>query len=41
MTIFSPAKHVWRVEDAARFAVLIDGAAFFDAVRPHRLLPSR
>ena len=33
MTIFTPGRTVWRIEDASRFAVLIDGAAFFGAVR--------
>jgi len=33
MTIFVPNANVWRVERANRFSVLIDGAAFFGAVR--------
>jgi phospholipase D1/2 len=33
MTIFVPGANVWRVERANRFSVLIDGAAFFAAVR--------
>jgi hypothetical protein len=33
MTIFVPNVNVWRVERADRFSVLIDGAAFFGAVR--------
>jgi phosphatidylserine/phosphatidylglycerophosphate/cardiolipin synthase-like enzyme/uncharacterized membrane protein YdjX (TVP38/TMEM64 family) len=32
-TILLPGRNVWRVEQAARAAVLIDGAAFFGAVR--------
>ncbi len=31
--ILSPGRNVWRVENASRAAVLIDGAAFFGAVR--------
>ncbi|WP_295137555.1 VTT domain-containing protein [uncultured Reyranella sp.] len=31
--LFQPGRTVWRVEHAARAAVLIDGAAFFAAVR--------
>src|SRR5262245_13300935 len=41
MTIFTAGQNVWRIEDAARFAVLIDGAAFFDAVRQAALRASR
>jgi phospholipase D1/2 len=33
MSIFKPGANVWKVEPARRFAVLIDGAAFFAAVR--------
>ena len=33
MTIFVPNTNVWRVEQAGRFSVLIDGAAYFGAVR--------
>ena len=33
MTIFVPHTNVWRVERAGRFSVLIDGAAYFGAVR--------
>lgn len=33
MTILRPGRNVWRIERAARAAVLIDGAAFFSAVR--------
>lgn len=33
MTIFVPNANVWRLERADRFSVLIDGAAFFGAVR--------
>jgi phosphatidylserine/phosphatidylglycerophosphate/cardiolipin synthase-like enzyme/uncharacterized membrane protein YdjX (TVP38/TMEM64 family) len=33
MPIFSPNANVWRIERANRFSVLIDGAAFFGAVR--------
>jgi phospholipase D1/2 len=32
-TILQPARNVWRIEDAARAAVLVDGASFFGAVR--------
>jgi len=32
-TILQPGRNVWRVERATRAAVLIDGAAFFGAVR--------
>jgi phosphatidylserine/phosphatidylglycerophosphate/cardiolipin synthase-like enzyme/uncharacterized membrane protein YdjX (TVP38/TMEM64 family) len=32
-SILKPGRNVWRVEQARRVAVLIDGAAFFDAVR--------
>src|SRR6188474_1525962 len=31
--ILRPNRNVWRIERAARAAVLIDGAAFFSAVR--------
>jgi phospholipase D1/2 len=31
--ILQPGRNVWRIEPAGRAAVLIDGAAFFDAVR--------
>jgi phospholipase D1/2 len=41
MTIFAAGQNVWRIEDAARFAVLIDGAAFFDAVRQAALRAKR
>ena len=33
MTIFVPNTNVWRVEQAGRFSGLIDGAAYFGAVR--------
>ncbi|HYR65323.1 MAG TPA: phospholipase D-like domain-containing protein, partial [Reyranella sp.] len=33
MTFLRPGDNVWRIERAARAAVLVDGAAFFDAVR--------
>jgi phospholipase D1/2 len=33
MSVLRPGRNVWRVERAARAAVLIDGAAFFEAVR--------
>ena len=33
MPILAPNRNVWRIERAARFAILIDGAAFFGAVR--------
>src|SRR4029079_7869791 len=33
MTLLQPGSNVWKVEPADRFAVLIDGAAFFAAVR--------
>jgi phospholipase D1/2 len=33
MSILDPTSNVWKVENADRFAVLIDGAAFFAAVR--------
>jgi phospholipase D1/2 len=33
MTIFVPNANVWRLERADRFSVLLDGAAFFGAVR--------
>ena len=33
MSLLRPGRNVWRVERAARAAVLIDGAAFFEAVR--------
>jgi phospholipase D1/2 len=33
MTLLKPGANVWKVERAGRFAVLIDGAAFFAAVR--------
>jgi phosphatidylserine/phosphatidylglycerophosphate/cardiolipin synthase-like enzyme/uncharacterized membrane protein YdjX (TVP38/TMEM64 family) len=33
MTLLKPGSNVWKVERASRFAVLIDGAAFFAAVR--------
>jgi phosphatidylserine/phosphatidylglycerophosphate/cardiolipin synthase-like enzyme/uncharacterized membrane protein YdjX (TVP38/TMEM64 family) len=32
-TILRPGRNVWRIEHASRAAVLIDGAAYFDAVR--------
>src|SRR4051794_4433298 len=32
-SILRPGRNVWRIEQARRVAVLIDGAAFFDAVR--------
>ena len=41
MTILALGRNVWRVEDANRFAVLIDGAAFFDAVRQAALKAKR
>ena len=31
--LLKPGVNVWRVEDAARAAVLVDGAAYFRAVR--------
>src|SRR5918992_3939714 len=31
--ILLPGRNVWRIEQAARAAVLVDGAAFFGAVR--------
>ena len=41
MAIFVPNANVWRVERASRFAVLIDGAAFFAAVRQAALKAQR
>jgi phospholipase D1/2 len=41
MTIFATNSNVWRVEHAARFSVLIDGAAFFSAVREAALQARR
>ena len=41
MAIFVPNANVWRVERANRFAVLIDGAAFFAAVRQAALKAQR
>ena len=33
MSFLRPNHNVWRIERAARAAVLIDAAAFFEAVR--------
>ena len=41
MPILSPNANVWRIERAHRFSVLIDGAAFFGAVRQAALLARR
>ncbi len=41
MPILSPNVNVWRIERANRFSVLIDGAAFFGAVRQAALLARR
>ena len=41
MTIFTAGRNVWRIENAARYAVLIDGAAFFEAVRQAALRAKR
>jgi phosphatidylserine/phosphatidylglycerophosphate/cardiolipin synthase-like enzyme len=41
MPLFVPNTNVWRVERANRFAVLIDGAAFFAAVRQAPLKAQR
>ena len=38
--ILLPGRNVWRIEKAARAAVLVDGAAFFGAVR-HAFLNAR
>ena len=32
-TLFQPGKNCWRVEDAGRFAMIVDGADYFVAVR--------
>ena len=39
--LFEPGANVWRVELAGRFSVLIDGAAFFAAVRQAALKAQR
>jgi len=41
MTLFQPGSNVWKVEPAHRFSVLIDGAAFFAAVRQAALNAQR
>jgi phospholipase D1/2 len=41
MAILSPNANVWRIEKADRFSVLIDGAAFFGAVRQAALRARR
>src|SRR6187431_1052074 len=41
MTLLQPGSNVWKVEPANRFSVLIDGAAFFAAVRQAALKAQR
>ena len=41
MAILSADTNVWRIERAGRFSVLIDGAAFFAAVRQAALSAQR